>query len=105
MAGPTERDETMKGSEARAASGVAADTGRNLRLSRRKIRLAPGCGPLAAWALAAVLIFGPLTVGVPSAATAAPSEAAKSVAFLNVQFLNDHEDLEPTTSAERLALT
>ena len=94
----------MKGSEARAASGVAADAGRNLRLSRRKIRLAPGCGPLAAWALAAVLIFGPLTVGVPSAATAAPSEAAKSVAFLNVQFLNDHEDLEPTTSAERARL-
>jgi hypothetical protein len=35
---------------------------------------------------------------------APPSEPAKSVAFLNVQFLNDHEDLEPTTSAERLAL-
>ena len=93
----------MNGSEARAASGVAADAGRNLRLSRRKTLLAPGCVLLAAWGVAAFL-FGPLTVGVCSATTVAPSEPAKSVALLNVQFLNDHEDLEPTTGAERARL-
>jgi hypothetical protein len=98
---PSERDETMNDSEGRAASGVAADAGRNPRLSRRKTLLAPGCVPLAAWGLAAFLIFGPLTAGVRSATTDAPSEPAKSVALLNVQFLNDHEDLEPTTGAER----
>jgi hypothetical protein len=91
----------MNGSEARAACGVSADAGRNLRLSRRKALLAPGCVSLAAWGLAAFLTFGPLAVGVRSAATDAPSEPAKSVALLTVQFLNDHEDLEPTTSAER----
>jgi hypothetical protein len=91
----------MNGSEARAACGVAADAGRNPRLSRRKTLLAPGSVSLAAWGLAAFLTFGPLAVGVCSAATDAPSEPAKSVALLNVQFLNDHEDLEPTTSAER----
>jgi hypothetical protein len=99
-----ERDETMKGSEARAASRVVADAGRGPRLCRRNGQPARRRGPLAAWGLAAFLAFGPLTVGVASAATAAPSEAAKSVAFLNVQFLNDHEDLEPTTSAERARL-
>jgi Protein of unknown function (DUF2380) len=101
MAQPPERDETMNGSEARAASGVAADAGRNPRLSRRKTLLAPGCGSLATWGLAAFLIFGPSTISVCSATTDAPSEPAKSVALLNVQFLNDHEDLEPTTSSER----
>ena len=90
----------MKDSEARAASGVAAEARRRPRLSRRKTLLAPGCASLAASGVAAFLIFGPLTVGVCSA-TDAPSEPAKSVALLNVQFLNDHEDLEPTTSAER----
>jgi Protein of unknown function (DUF2380) len=67
-----------------------------------------GCGRLArsrasraVWALAALLIIGPVASGVCSAATGAPSEPAKSVALLNVQFLNDHEDLEPTTAAER----
>jgi Protein of unknown function (DUF2380) len=66
-----------------------------------------GCGGLArsratltAWALAALLIIGPVASGARSA-TDAPSEPAKSVALLNVQFLNDHEDLEPTTAAER----
>jgi hypothetical protein len=42
----------------------------------------------------------PLTIGVCSATTDAPSEPAKSVALLTVHFLN-HEDLEPTTGAER----
>ena len=86
----------MKGSEARPASGVGADTGCGLP--------ARGRAPLAAWGLAAFFIFGPLALGAPPAAMAAPSEPAKSVALLNVQFLNDHEDLEPTTGAERARL-
>jgi len=101
---PPEKDETMKDSEARAASGVAPEARLRPRLSRRKTLLAPGCASLAASGVAAFLIFGPLTVGVCSATTDAPSEPAKSVALLNVQFLNDHEDLEPTTSAERARL-
>jgi Protein of unknown function (DUF2380) len=92
---------TMNGSEARAACDLAADAGRNPRLSRRRALVATGCFSLATWRLTAFLLFGPLAVGVCSAATDAPSEPAKSVALLNVQFLNDHEDLEPTTSAER----
>ena len=96
-----ERDETVKDSEARAASGIASGAGRGRRLCRRDSLLARR---LAAWGLAAVLIFGPLTVGVCSATTAAPSERAESVALLNVQFLNDHEDLEPTTAKERTRL-
>jgi hypothetical protein len=98
---PPERDETMNGSEAGGACEIAADAGRNPRLSRRESLLVPGCVALAAWGLAAFLIFGPLTLSICSATTDAPSEPAKSVALLNVQFLNDHEDLEPTTSAER----
>jgi hypothetical protein len=94
----------MKAFEAKAASRVAADVGRSIGLCRRNGQPARSRVPLAAWALAAVLIFGPLTLGACSATTDAPSEAAKSVAFLNVQFLNDHEDLEPTTSAERARL-
>jgi hypothetical protein len=48
-------------------------------------------------------MFGPFAVGVPAAA-AAPSNPPKSVALLNVEFLNDHGELEPTTSAERARL-
>jgi hypothetical protein len=94
----------MNGSGANTASWVAADAGRGSRLCRREALLVPGRAPLAAWGLAAFLIFGPVALGVCSAATAAPTEPAKSVALLNVQFLNDHEDLEPTTDAERARL-
>ena len=94
----------MNGSEARAASRVAADAGRRPRLCRRNGQPARSPVPLAAWGLAAFLMFGPFAVGVCSATTAAPSEPAKSVALLNVHFLNDHEDLEPTTGAERARL-
>jgi Protein of unknown function (DUF2380) len=86
----------MKVFEAGAASGVAADAGRGPRLCWR--------ATLFAWGLAALLIFGPLAIGARSAAAAGPSEPAKSVALLNVEFLNDHGDLEPTTDAERARL-
>ena len=88
--------ETMKAFEARGASGVAADAGRGPRLCWR--------APLFAWGLATLLIFEPFAVGAGWAAASAPSEPAKSVALLNVEFLNDHGDLEPTTDAERARL-
>jgi hypothetical protein len=52
---------------------------------------------------AALLVFGPVGAW---AAEDAPSAPPKSVALLSVQFLNSHEDLEPTKPAEqaRLAL-
>ena len=96
-----EKDETMKTWEAGAASRVAADAGRGPQPCRRNTLLARRH---AALGLAALLIVGPLALSARSAAAAAPSEPAKSVALLNVQFLNDHEDLEPTTGAERARL-
>jgi hypothetical protein len=80
----------MQDRETKAASGFATRPGRGLRLRWRR-------ASLAALGLAAFLIFE--AVGVPVAA--APSDPPRSVALLNVQFLNDHGDLEPTTSAER----
>jgi hypothetical protein len=68
-------------------------------LCRRNGQPARFRAAIAAWGLAALL-----TLGVCSATTAAPSGPAKSVALLDVQFLNDHEDLEPTTGAERARL-
>jgi hypothetical protein len=88
-----EKDEPMTEWEAGTGSEIAAHAGCG--------RLARSRASLAAWALAALLIIGPVASGVCSAATDAPSEPARSVALLNVQFLNDHEDLEPTTATER----
>jgi hypothetical protein len=86
----------MRDCEAQTAAQVTAHTGCGL--------LARGRAALAAWGLAALLIVGPPALSPRVAAAAAPSEPAKSVALLNVQFLNDHEDLEPTTAAERARL-
>ena len=85
-------------------SGVAADAGRNPRLSRRKTLLAPVAPRSPHGGLLRSSSSDPSPLASRSAATDAPSEPAKSVALLNVQFLNDHEDLEPTTSAERARL-
>jgi Protein of unknown function (DUF2380) len=81
----------MKDWEAKAASGL---TTRGLRLRRRR-------ASVATLGLVALLIFRPI-----DAPAAAPSDPPKSVALLNVEFLNDHGDLEPTKPAEeaRLAL-
>jgi Protein of unknown function (DUF2380) len=87
------KDEPMTEWEAGTGSEIAAHAGCGRLARSRALR--------AAWALAALLIIGPVASGVCSAATDAPSEPAKSVALLNVQFLNDHEDLEQTTAAER----
>jgi hypothetical protein len=101
---PPERDETMNWSEARAPFGVAADAGRSVGLCRRNGQPARRRAVLAACGLAALFIFGSVAVGAGPGAAATPTEPAKSVALLNVKFLNDHEDLEPTTGAERARL-
>jgi Protein of unknown function (DUF2380) len=84
------KDEPMTEREAGTGSEIAAQAGCG--------GLARCRASLAAWGLAAFLILE--AVGA-AAATDAPPGPAKSVALLNVLFLNDHEDLEPTTAAER----
>ena len=86
----------MRDCEAKTAARVAAHTGCGL--------FARGRLALAAWGLAALLIVGPVALSARLAAADAPAGPAKSVALLNVQFINDHEDLEPTTAAERARL-
>src|SRR6478736_3380123 len=46
-----------------------------------------------------------LMVAVGARSTAAQNDPVRVVTLLNVQFLNDHSDLEPTTNAERVRLT
>jgi hypothetical protein len=84
----------MRECETKKASQVSADVGAPHR-SRRNGQVVRACAALAAWGLCTFLI---LEAAAPAAT---PSGPAKSVALLNVQFLNDHEDLEPTTAAER----
>jgi hypothetical protein len=93
----------MKGWRAKRGPAIAAHGGCGRRLCRRETLLAPGRA-LAAWGLAAFVFLASIATGAPPTAAAAPSEPAKSVALLNVQFLNDHADLEPTTAAERARL-
>ena len=59
---------------------------------------------LAALGVAAFLILELAAVGARSTAAAAQNDPVRVVALLNVQFLNDHADLEPTTNAERVRL-
>ena len=54
--------------------------------------------------VAAFLILGLVAVGARSTAAAPQNDPVRVVALLNVQFLNDHADLEPTTNAERVRL-
>jgi hypothetical protein len=80
----------MRDCKAKMAAQLAADA-----------RL--GLSALAAWGLPVFLSFVAFAGGAaPAAAAAGASAPAKSVALLSVQFLNDHEDLEPTTAAERV---
>ena len=70
---------------------------------RRWRRCGRARAPLAALATLLILVFC-LAGERPAAAASAPSDSVKIVALLGVQFLNDHEDLEPTTEAERARL-
>lgn len=90
----------MTGPEVRSAYKIAA----NARgLSRREGMLACGRALLAASGIAAFLMLTSVAIGAGPAAVAL-TDPVKTVALLGVQFLNDHEDLEPTTVAERARL-
>ena len=86
----------MRDCDAKRASG------RGRRLYRGEILVPLSRALLAVLGFVAVLMLG---IGGGSADAGAPPDPVKSVALLNVQFINDHADLEPTTSAERARLT
>ena len=89
----------MRDCDAKRASG------RGRRLRRGGILLPLSRALLAVLGFAAVLMLGSLAIGDGTADAGAPPDPVKSVALLNVQFINDHADLEPTTGAERARLT
>ena len=95
----------MMGHELKDACEITRYARNCWRRCRREGRMARGRLPLASIGIAAFLTLTPVAVGGRSAA-AAPglSNPVKTVALLSVQFLNDHEDLEPTTAAERARL-
>ena len=83
---------------------IASDARYSWRQCRREYRFAGRRPLLAALGVGAFLALTSVPVGSRStavAATPAEPEPVKTVALLGVQFLNDHEDLEPTTVAER----
>ncbi len=88
----------MRDCDAKRASG------RGRRLCRSEILLPLSRALFTVLGITAVLILGSLAIGGCAADAAAPPDPVKSVALLNVQFINDHADLEPTTSAERARL-
>jgi hypothetical protein len=84
----------MTSRDVETAREIAADPCNYCGRSGREGMLARGPALLARWSivflmLTSVAIGGTLT------------DPVKTVALLNAQFLNDHEDLEPTTVAER----
>jgi hypothetical protein len=90
----------MTGPEVKSACKIAAHA---RGLSRREYMLACGPALLAASSIAALLMLTSVAIGGGPAAVAL-ADPVKTVALLGVQFLNDHEDLEPTTVAERARL-
>jgi Protein of unknown function (DUF2380) len=93
----------MTGREVKTAGKIrTSDAGRPCR---REGLTARGHTPRGALAFAAFLMLISVVVGGRSTGAAlAQSDPMKTVALLGVQFLNDHEDLEPTTDAERARL-
>jgi hypothetical protein len=95
----------MTGHEVKSASKITPDALDRSHLRRRELLLMRRRAPLAAFGLVAFLLLMSIVVsGRVTAAAPAPSTQAKPVAFLGVQFLNDHEAQEPTTDAERARL-
>ena len=93
----------MMGREVKTTLKTALAGRRRWRGMRREGLLARVRAPLAALGALLMLVF--CVVGErPAAAASPPFNSVKTVAFLGVQFLNDHEDLEPTTAAERARL-
>jgi hypothetical protein len=95
----------MMGHEVKSASKITPDAQDRSRNRRRELFLMRRRAPLAAFGIVASLLLMSIVVsGRVIAAAPTPSAQAKSIAFLNVQFLNDHEGQEPTTDAERARL-
>jgi Protein of unknown function (DUF2380) len=93
----------MRCCEAKARTEIITLVGCGRRRCRRQSLLAAGRA-LAALGAAAFVILASIATGAPPTATAAPDDRVKVVALLDVQFLNDHADLEPTTKREQARL-
>jgi Protein of unknown function (DUF2380) len=86
----------------KSACNITAEARCCSRPLSRAPTLACGLALLGALGLAAFLALISLAIGDrASAAAPAAADPVTTVAFLGVEFLNDHEDLEPTTDAER----
>ena len=92
----------MTGPEVKSACKIAGEARRG---SSREVRFTRPRALLAALGVAALLALTFVAIGDRSTAAApALADPVTTVALLGVQFLNDHEDLEPTTDAERARL-
>jgi len=91
-------------SEGETACGVAADGAWRWRRRGLEALLRRTLVLLAAFA--AVAFLTPMSIAFAAGSASAPAapEPVKTIALLGVQFLNDHQDLEPTTDAERARL-
>jgi hypothetical protein len=95
----------MTGHRVKDACKIADERRCRLRRSSREAMLAGGLALLGAFGLAAFLALISAAIGDRSKAAAPETtDPITTVAFLGVEFLNDHEDLEPTTGAERARL-
>lgn len=89
---------------AKTACKVTADPDPRRRSCNHKGRLARLYAPLAALGVAAILMVMPLAIAGCLAAAPTAVDQVRTVALLSVEFLNSHDDLEPTTDAERARL-
>ena len=95
----------------KSAATIASDAQNHRRVRGREVFVTRRRAPRCAFAIRALLL--PMSIvlltsigvgGRVIAAESTPVVPVKSVAFLGVQFLNDHEGQEPTTDAERARL-
>ena len=95
----------MTGTKAKSAGAIGVETRYRARRSSREVIFTRARALLAAWGVAVLLALTFVAVGDRSIGAApALADSVTTVALLGVQFLNDHEDLEPTTDAERTRL-
>jgi Protein of unknown function (DUF2380) len=95
----------MTGRKVKSARQIAAEAHRRWRGSSREALFARPRALLAGLGVAALLAPASAEIGDRSTAAApAFADPVTTVAWLGVEFLNDHEDLEPTTDAERARL-
>ncbi len=95
----------MTGTKVKNACEVGAETRLRWRRRMPQAILASGRALIAALGIGALVALTSVAIGgCPAAEAPASSDPVKTVALLTVQFLNDHEDLEPTTDAERIRL-